>query len=490
VPGGPEPAFAERVGHSGDAPEAFGAAAAVRKAYAIPFIVGAVVRLLAFPFAQNVWGDAPARADLAARWAASPGPWWSYTGVSQYGPLPILLGGIAELAGAGRGTGSRATALVFGMLGIVLAVRLASRLSGPRAGMAAGLALALAPMHVQASVSFTSEAFFAAFALGCVERALARDALGTAPWAFAAATTRYDAWLVLPLLALWWIGTAPVERRRVAFGQALLLGTGPASILLANALDSGRPFAPLEHVEAEHVRMAEGARAYWGELRYRLAQPFYWPAAVLACLTPGYGAAALVSGVRALRRAGARMAAVAGMTAPLVYVARAAVFGTFRPMARFAMGPSVLLAVTLPPLSAVETAAFAGIAVASDIALVSTAVLAEPDSPEETLASLSPVPLLPGDLAAGVRAVGEARGPVVLDSAPTYEHLMIAAQTGVDAWTLQNPAPGVVPVRVVSLRGGELDVQLRGTGRAFGARYLMMGQRGRVAWWDRLGSAR
>lgn len=440
-----------------------------------------VIRVAAFPFAENLWGDAPVRGDLARAWAKAPGLWWAYDRVFQFGPLPTHLGGLAIRLGLGGDVGPRLVSLIAGILGVVLVRRVAARLGGPSAGIAAGAAVALSPMHLQASTTFASEAIFIAACLWCVDRALVGDTLWMAVAAFAATTTRYDAWLFLPVLVLW-IALDSADRSLKTLlwrglKATLVLGLGPASILIANGLAHGAPLAPLQHVASEHVALAAMEVERQGALEWRLKTLLFWPTAWFVTLTPGFAIAVLWGVGLAVKQRGRALLPVSlGLLPPAIYSVRG-VLGTFWPMTRFVAPAASLGACAMPPLRKRTLLTCVGIAVVFNLGLVLVGGLSGPRSP---------VTRLPADLRAAVAAMEEVEGAgVLLDRGPRYEHIVVAHHADHVHWRVTRKQEGKIPERIVTFRGGEVDAALKESGEMFGVRYERVGSRGRVSWWDR-----
>ena len=447
-----------------------------------PVLAAAVIRIPIAFVADDQWGDAPIRLDLLERWTAHPGLWWSFKDIFQYGPMPTHLAGIIGLMGIGAHGAARLLVVASGVIGCGLVSVLASRFGGIRAGLTAGFALALSPVHIQASTTFASESIYLAFTLTMVLAALDRRVWLCALLAFCASTTRYDAWLLFPLLAAWWLTRRelPMGRRILAVG---LLGLGPASLLLANAIDFGNPLTAINYINEDHVLLVAGAEAIYGRLPWRLAMVGYWPAAFLVVFTPGFAVAALVGVFRTIRqRASGLWPLSFGGVAPAVYAFRSVVMGSLWPMMRFVLAPAALIAAVMPPLRPRTLALCAAIAIACDVGVV----IVGDGQPGIGMraAAISPVSRIPADFRAGGEALRQASGPVALDFVPTYEDILVAYAAGMNRYWLLHPAPSILPVRVVAIAGGDLDAELRATSIAFGHAYRLVGEQGRVSWWD------
>jgi hypothetical protein len=101
-------------------------------------------------------------------------------------------------------------------------------------------------------------------------------------------------------------------------------------------------------------------------------------------------------------------------------------------------------------------------------------------------AAASPVSLLPNDFRAGARALKESKGLTALDFVPTYDDILVAHGAGRldERYQLLHPPEGSVPSRIIGIIGGDLSKALHEKQKAFGHRYRMVGELGRVSWWD------
>lgn len=450
---------------------------------ALPVIVAALVRALAFPFAEDLWGDAPVRLELVRRWVEAPALFWSYRDVFQFGPLPTHLAGPLALI-AGPWWGPRLLVFAGGVAAAWLAARVGRRLGGESVGLAAGLAVALSPLLIQASVTFASEALYLAFALGCLDRLLARDLLGLSLCAFAASTTRWDAWLWLPMVGLWLVVRARPEQRLETLVKASALALGPLSILAANAFN-GDALAPLRHVSEEHVRLAAQAQAQYGVLPWRLAMLFWWPMALLLVLTPGFGLWTLYSLVDGARR---RLdewispkAGVAGLglLAPALYAFRSVFLGTFWPMTRFATGPAAFLVVAMKAPTRRILVTCTLVALAFDVLLVVAPALGPKAA--RWASPLTPVPRLTDELRGGVGWLEDARCQrVLVGDTPYYEDILLAHHAGCDRFALRREKQ---PQHALTIDGSELALSLERGEPVHGFRCVAVDRIGRLGWW-------
>ena len=440
-------------------------------------LTGALLRLAAFPFAEDLQGDAPVRSDIAQAWARAPGIWWSYPHVLQFGPLPVHLEGMLIRLGIPGLVGARLVPLALGIGGLLLIARVARQLGGSDVAAFATWALALSPLHLQASTTCTSEAIFLFFVLVTTEGILCNRIWLMALGAFCASTTRYDAWLWLPI-----VGALLAWRGRFSIRSLLAAATltlGPVSILIANFLEGGHPFAPLEHISRDHVHLATEYAASWNPLLWRLGNLAFWPLALLAALTPLFAILAM----RALSRrpsTDALFIVAIALVPVAIYALRGLTTGTFLPLLRMSLVPAALLACVAPSVTRRSLSLAVGIALVFD---AGTLILANLDNPARTLAGrATPIERLPDDLRAAVTAVVQATGPVALDVGPRWEDIVIAHHAEKNRFALY--APASPPARVVSIRGGKLDAELTSTKRAFGRDCALSGQVERVTWWD------
>ena len=126
-----------------------------------------------FPFAENKHGDAPMRA-LIAEWmnldphaAADPRTY------CQFGPLHTTLMRPFLALDPFAPRSSRYLSLLAGVAVFFPFLRLARRLAPPRYAPLAALALAVSPLHIQASITASSEALYLLLMVLCLERLLA-----------------------------------------------------------------------------------------------------------------------------------------------------------------------------------------------------------------------------------------------------------------------------------------------------------------------------
>jgi len=309
-----------------------------------------LARLAVFFLNDNVNGDAVARTDLASRWAEDPHLITSFKdGAFQFGPLHLYLVGLALKLGLPREDAGRWLSLLFGTLTVAPLFALSRRLFDARAATVACLAFAGWGMHVQLSTIAASETlggFLTVMVALYLLEALQDGSIG--PLFYAAfflnllCAVRYEAWtwaLLIPVL-LMFHGNDRVAAttRAVLFGLTAL--AYPLLWMRGSEIDMGDAFQPLRYIDQFHRDWAVSEMAWKGALLFRLEGLAFFPGAALLTLTPVVGALALFGFYRAARvRPELRW-----MVLPIAgYAFRAAVLGSFVPMARLAVAPLVLL---------------------------------------------------------------------------------------------------------------------------------------------------
>ncbi|MBM4781175.1 MAG: hypothetical protein GQE15_26075, partial [Archangiaceae bacterium] len=107
----------------------------------------ALPRLLVFPFAENVAGDAVVRSWLAHAWLQHPHLIGSaLQGCAQYGPLHFPLIALVEWVTASEHLAGRLVSLFAGVLSALPIFALARRLFSERAAWSSVIVLALWPL--------------------------------------------------------------------------------------------------------------------------------------------------------------------------------------------------------------------------------------------------------------------------------------------------------------------------------------------------------
>jgi len=347
-----------------------------------------VLRAGLFPLAENKHGDAPMRA-LIAEWmnldphaAADPRTY------CQFGPLHTTLMRPFLALDPFAPRSSRYLSLLAGVAVFFPFLRLARRLAPPRYAPLAALALAVSPLHIQASVTASSEALYLLLMVLCLERLLAAlDSGRAATFALAglfaslAAVTRYDAWIDFPIVV---VAAAWLWRARGIAGRwlglvifAAVAASLPAAWIAWSARVTHDPFFFAHYISSDHAQLAAAITARWGALGARVRQVGIWALAFVGTMSLPLVVGAAIALRRGLpRRAGqplsaaAELVAVAALAPPALYLAKGILLLSFEPLPRFAVIPGALLL----PLAA-EAAATRWSARACRAAVVASAVI-------------------------------------------------------------------------------------------------------------------
>jgi hypothetical protein len=311
--------------------------------------LAAAPRLLVFPFAENVAGDAVVRAWLGHAFLEAPhliGS--SLQGCLQYGPFHFPLLALVEWLTGSLSLAGRWLSLMAGVLSALPVFALAKRAFAAhepssafatRAAWWSVVVFSLWPLHIQASTTAASEGLSGLFVLLAVA-SLARSLdTGERPFMLLSglaltlgAAVRYDVWLWVPLLALvvWWkagIG------RAVAFG--LVAASFPVAWLLGHLADTGDLLYPVKVIDDYHRTWFVSEAQLWGDA-YRLIVLGFWPITALATFTP---VGTLLGGWALIRawRGPSRWLVLMVVVPALVLSLRGAVLSSFVPLSRFTM---------------------------------------------------------------------------------------------------------------------------------------------------------
>jgi hypothetical protein len=263
-----------------------------------------------------------------------------------------------------------------------------------------------------------------------------------------------------------------------SFATASTLALGPASILLANALDGGQPLAPLRHISEDHIRLAAEYGAAWGPIGWRLINVIFWPLAALVALTPGFGFLALRAAARRPTAEASGPLALA-LVPTAIYAMRGLVLGNFLPLLRMALVPASLLVTcaTAPSRRALRWTVITGL-----VWSLAALALAQLAGPMQGLAGrASPLERLPSDLRAGVEMLRRAHGIAAMDQSAQWEDIVIAHHAQRDRFALY--APARPPECIIAIRGAALDRELRASGRAFAEACQLDRESGRISLW-------
>lgn len=451
-------------------------------------------RALVFPINENLHGDAVVRTELAERWAQAPHWIASFEdGAYQFGPLHLYAVGAALWAMPDRADAGRWVSLFFGVLSVVPLYLLTRRLFGWRAGLVAGLGLAAWGMHIQFSTTAASESL-SLFLVLCTLAAFARgwDEGKMAPLAWAAVflnlacATRYDAWLLVPLMTALLLFRDRTDKVG-GITRALLFGffcmPFPMIWMQGNELATGSPLHPMTFINQFHRSWAAEGIGAMGEWGFRAHNLVFWPAMALFTLSPLLGALGIVGMVKTFRESPRhRWLVWVALVPTLVFTFRGVVLMDFVPLGRFTAAQLVLL---LPFVSAGFGAVSArislplrqGLAGATALVAVATPLWlglftfgAEP-GPAVTLNPVSPVTQNPRPLMAAATAVKETVGPgegvLLLDADARFGDIQLAFFSNLPEERLIRARWGDLERRVAEQRpdwllrieGGELETR-------------------------------
>jgi len=416
-------------------------------------------RLILLPLNENLYGDAVSRTELAARWAAHPIWISSYAdGALQFGPLHLYLMGIFLQIWPSQEHVGRLLSLIFAVLSIAPLFGLTQRLMGRRAAVWACLAFSVWGMHLQFSTTAGSEAlalflvltslyFFAA----AMEEGRLRPLLYSALALNLACATRYDAWLLIPILSIALLfgdkDRVAAVTRSVLF--ALFCLPFPLLWMYGNELaratpgfEQGSPFSPILYITEFHKGWVRDELGRWGQLGYRLQNLFFWPGAALVTLSPLVAAFGIFGIARAFRdRPEQRWVLWVACLPAAYFTFRSTVLLTFQPLARFTGSQIVLL---LPYVyfgfnelfkgtGAIARKAIAGVAIALAIAepiALGAFTFRSEGKFEDALRPISPTSTNPEAIMRVARFVKEELLPhnaaIILDSDPEYSDIQIA----------------------------------------------------------------
>ena len=416
-------------------------------------------RLILLPVNENLFGDAVIRTELAARWAAHPHWISSYAdGAFQFGPLHLYLMGILLQIWPSQEHVGRLLSLIFGVLSVIPLFALTRRLMGKRAAVWACLAFSVWGIHLQFSTTAGSEALALFLVLACLAYfGAAMDEGRFAPLVYSAlmlnlaCATRYDAWLLIPLLSIALLfgdkDRIAAITRAVFFALfclpfPLIWMQGNESAPWIPGFPVGSAFAPIRYIEQFHRAWVNDELGRWGQVLYRLQNAFFWPGAALATLSPLVAAFGIIGMVQAFRRRPEQRWLLWIIWIPSLYFTfRSAVLLNFQPLARFAATELVLVlpyvyfgfgellknagAWTRRGVAALAIA----VAVGEPIALGAFTFRSE-GKLEDALRPISPTSTNPEAMMGVARFIKEEilprNGAIILDSDPRYLDMQLA----------------------------------------------------------------
>lgn len=304
------------------------------------------IRGAVFPFAENLYGDAVVRAELAERWAAEPKLLRSFKDVYQFGPLHTYASGIFMKLWPSREHAPRLAMLVFGVLLAIPLYRLGRRLFSPRAGMVAAASAAVWSLHIQSSTTAASEALgvtLMLFALDYLFQGIHEQRFGplalSALFLNLACATRYDAWMYAGLfpLAVAFSGPDRIASFTRAFVLAPLLLVFPFWWMQQNELAMGDPLYPIRYIDQFHAQWVQDGIGRLGATKFRLHNLVFWPMTLVGTASLLVGVFAIAGLVRAFVRRENRALAWMALAPTAFFTFRGAVLLDFSPLARFAM---------------------------------------------------------------------------------------------------------------------------------------------------------
>jgi hypothetical protein len=324
-----------------------------------------------------------------------------------------------------------------------------------------------------------------------------------------ACATRYEAWLLVPLLSALLLSA---DRDRVAALTrtlifALLCVPFPAFWMQGNEMDMGSAFYPLAFITEFHRGWVANGIARWGEALFRLQNLFFWPGATLFTLTPLAGAFGLVGMAVAWRRFPEHRWLLWVTLVPTAYFTyRSAVKLDFAPLARFTVGQVALVlpfvalgfATLSAKLSAPVRHGLVGVTALIAVAMPAWIGMFTWQAEQGAAAALSPVSPVstnPPSLREVARFLekraAEAPGLVVLDADAKFLDMQIAFISALPEERLarvrwadfDRKLAARTPEYLVRMEGGDLekrpDFEARGG-------YVVLGE----TWFEELGGFR
>ena len=300
-------------------------------------------RLIAFFVNENLGGDAIARTWLAHRWLEAPHLMTTFgDGAKQFGPLHLYLLALAELIWPSLLHAGRVVSLLAGALTAWPLYTFTTRRFGDSAATFAVLGFACWGLHIQCSTTSASEALNLLLVMGAVALFDLERWLAAALLLNLACATRFDSWLLVPLLA-----AAEGFRARSVFKAArfgAVASLFAIAWLVGNQVGQGDALFPLRYIDQFHRDWWPGEASVWGEWTYRLICLLFWPGAAVLMLTPLFA----IAGGSGLRKAWAERAELRWLVVLIVvpiglYTFRSVVMASFAPLARFTMKELLLL---------------------------------------------------------------------------------------------------------------------------------------------------
>ncbi len=284
-------------------------------------------RVPAFFLTQNMYGDAVARIGMGEAWAANP-HWISAfgDGAWQFGPLHLYLLGLASMVSSAREHAGRVVSLIAGVATTVPLWFLCRKLFDARGARVSCLMLAFWGMHIQFSTTAASEGLSLLLFAACLAWFAHERWVLSALALTLACATRYDVWMLIPLLTV----VLGLRRRYVAAGVfAAVALSFPIVWMIGNARWHGDAQFPARYINEFHRAWFASGDVFWGYWKHRLLNLFFWPLCAVFTLTPVIAAV----GVTRMRRHGWLIAVA--VVPVVVFTTRSTIVGDFEPLARF-----------------------------------------------------------------------------------------------------------------------------------------------------------
>jgi len=368
------------------------------RAFALVGAVALLARLAVLPFAGSDGGDAPSRVWIAQDWMAHP----TLITEGLWGPLHFYLLALVMWVIPDPVHGPAVVGVLLSSASALLMYRFVEiEVGEPRLALVVALAYALYPISIRNGVSVRSETPFVFFLLvTMIALATARRPDGT--WRHAAvagvsltlgAMLRYEAWMLLPVLAavLW-------RKPKLALVFVALALIHPVFWMIGNAVQHGNPFFSIAAASEFELHAMGGSALGWRAL---LARTLTYPGLVLRGMGLVVG---LIAAAGALRALGARSRIATWLIPPAVLLGLqclAILRGSLVPKLNYTETTGTLLmpflAVALQPLhlegwSAARLTRFAVALLAANAIFACEACLAQV---KLRALAMSPVPRVP-----------------------------------------------------------------------------------------------
>ncbi len=300
-------------------------------------------RLVVLFLNENLAGDAIVRTWIAHRWLDAPHFMTSFDdGARQFGPLHLYLLAGAELIWPSLMHAGRVLSLLAGALTAWPLYSFTARRFGESAATFAVLGFAFWGLHVQCSTTSASEALNLLLVMSAVALFDAERRGAAVLMLNLACATRYDSWLLVPMLALAELWRSRNLAKAVGFGASA--SAFAIFWLIGNQVGQGDALYPIRFIDQFHRDWWPREARIWDEGPYRLMCLFFWPGAAVLMLTPFFAVAGFVMLARSWKERPELRWLVLLIVLPVVlYTFRSAVTASFAPLARFTMKEVLLL---------------------------------------------------------------------------------------------------------------------------------------------------